>query len=145
MGRTPVIRAVEVRDYAADALLYRNLYPAALNCRNQRLRSLTHHCGPAGVFTKSLRRPRLELVDCQPSLLVRAFSKTASISYQEPVVSVGRPRYFLDSHNCVVVRLARRDVYLFTRKKVIGFGPVDLEVARLHLVNSCAAQIACDG
>src|SRR5215831_10469179 len=53
-------------------------------------------------------------------------------------------RSLLDSLDRIVVRLPRREVHLFTREQAIAFGPVNLEVARLNLVNLDAADVGSD-
>jgi hypothetical protein len=50
----------------------------------------------------------------------------------------------LDFHECIVVRLPRREVHLFTREQAIAFRPVNFEVARLNLVDLDAADVGSD-
>ena len=49
-----------------------------------------------------------------------------------------------DSHNRIVVRLPRREVHFFTREQATAFGPVNLEVAWLNLVDLDAADVCTD-
>jgi hypothetical protein len=50
----------------------------------------------------------------------------------------------LDFHDRIVIRLARREVHLFTRQQAITFWPVNFEVARLNLVDLDAADVGSD-
>jgi hypothetical protein len=87
----------------------------------------------------------LHQVEFQSAVSAGAVSAAiSSVPYQEPAVSMWRLCYFLDPHNRIVVRLPRSDVYLFTRKKAVAFGPVDLEIARLNLVNPGTTDVGPD-
>jgi hypothetical protein len=96
----------------------------------------------AQTLVAGLSEQQMNCLHHVESLQSTIFAAISSVSYQEPPVSVWCLSYFLDPHNRVVVRLPGRDVYLFTRKKATAFGPVDLEVARLHLVDPGPAEVA---
>src|SRR5205823_9699860 len=50
--------------------------------------------------------------------------------------------HLFDAHDRIVVRLPRGNVELFTRKEAVAFGPVDLKIATLDLIDLGAARVA---
>jgi hypothetical protein len=66
----------------------------------------------------------------------------AGLSRRSPVCPSSSPK--CTNVRCIVVRLPRREVHLFTREQATAFGPANLEVARLNLVDLDAADVGSD-